>query len=67
MNGFDALYFSLTTLTTVGFGDILPASGAARMLAMMEAASGTMYTAVLIARLVSVYSSAGLPKETGDH
>jgi hypothetical protein len=57
LHGFDALYFSLSTLTTVGYGDIAPVSGPARMLAMMEVVTGTMYMAVLVARLVSGYSS----------
>jgi hypothetical protein len=56
LHGFDALYFSLITLTTVGYGYIAPVSGPARMLAMMEAVTGTMYMAVLVARLVSGYS-----------
>jgi hypothetical protein len=54
--GFEAIYFSTITLTTVGYGDVSPASPPARMLAMMEAITGTMYVAVLIARLVSVYT-----------
>lgn len=54
-----ALYFSLITLTTIGYGDIVPVSSAARMLAMMEAIAGTMYVAVLISRLVALYSAAG--------
>lgn len=57
MNGFDALYFSYVTLSTVGFGDIAPVSPAARMLAVLESLSGTIYLAVLVARLVSMYSS----------
>jgi len=57
MTGFTALYFSLITLSTVGYGDIVPVSGAARMLAMTEAMTGTLYMAVLVARLVSLHSS----------
>jgi len=57
MAGFTALYFSVVTLTTVGFGDITPVSGVARMLAMMEAMTGTLYIAVFISRLVAVYTS----------
>ncbi len=56
MNGFDALYFSYVTLSTVGFGDITPVSPTARMLAVLESLSGTIYLAVLVARLVSMYS-----------
>jgi hypothetical protein len=58
MKGLTALYYSFITLSTVGYGDILPVSDLARMLAMMEAITGTLYVATLIARLVSLYSSA---------
>ena len=56
-HGFEAIYFSLITLTTVGYGDMVPVSATARMLAMLEAVCGTMYMAVLVARLVSLYSA----------
>ena len=47
-------YFSLTTLTTIGYGDILPVSPAARSLATLEGLIGQLYPAVLIGRLVSL-------------
>jgi hypothetical protein len=59
MKGFTAIYFSFITLCTVGYGDIVPAIGATRMLTMLEAIAGTFYMAVLIARLVSLHSAAG--------
>ena len=58
MDGFNAFYFSLVTLCTVGYGDITPTSKVARMLAVMEAAGGLFYMTILISRLVSVYSTA---------
>jgi hypothetical protein len=56
INGFNGFYFSFITLSTVGFGDITPVSKMARWLAAMEAMTGLLYVAVLIARLVSLYS-----------
>ncbi len=57
MNGFNGFYFSFITLSTVGYGDITPVSRIARWLAAMEAMIGLLYVAVLIARLVSLYSA----------
>ncbi|HEV8002782.1 MAG TPA: ion channel [Planctomycetaceae bacterium] len=57
MTGFNAFYFSFVTLSTVGYGDIVPVSRVARMLAAMEATTGTLYVAMLIARLVSMHAS----------
>src|SRR4029453_3590447 len=51
MGGFNAFYFSFSTLTTVGFGDITPMSKIARTLAVMEAERGTLYCAFFISRL----------------
>jgi hypothetical protein len=57
MHGFNAFYFSFITLSTVGYGDITPVSKVARMLAALEAMTGLLYVAVLIARLVALYST----------
>ena len=57
MNGFTGFYFSFITLSTVGYGDITPVSKIARWLAAMEAMTGLLYVAVLIARLVALYST----------
>jgi hypothetical protein len=51
------LYFSLTTLTTVGYGDITPVNPFAQIWATMEAVCGTLYMALLVARLVGLYQS----------
>lgn len=51
------LYFSFVTLTTLGYGDILPLSAVARALAYMEAVTGQFYVAILVAGLVSAYIS----------
>jgi hypothetical protein len=65
MHGFTAMYFSFITLCTVGYGDIVPLAGVARMLAAMEGVVGTFYVAILISRLVAVYSSAAAAPESG--
>lgn len=49
-------YYSYITLTTVGYGDVVPVSNAARSVASLEAVTGQIYLAVLIARLVGMYS-----------
>jgi hypothetical protein len=46
-------------LSTVGFGDIVPVSSMARMLAMSEAVFGMFYVTLMIARLVSLYTVRG--------
>jgi voltage-gated potassium channel Kch len=49
------LYLSLVTLTTLGYGDIVPVSPPARTLAAFEAATGVLYIAFTVARLVAAY------------
>ncbi len=51
---FDLLYFSFVSLTTVGYGDIVPVHPFARTLATLEAVTGQLYLALLVARLVSL-------------
>jgi Na+/citrate or Na+/malate symporter len=51
----ELIYFSFTTLATVGFGDITPALVHSRYLTVLEMVTGVMYVAILIARLTGVY------------
>ena len=48
-------YFSFVTLATLGYGDIVPISGPAKGMALLEAVIGQMYLVVVVARLVSLY------------
>jgi hypothetical protein len=51
----DALYLSITVLTSTGFGDITPLSRQARGICMVEQITGALFVAILIARLAGVY------------
>ena len=53
----DLLYFSLSTLTTTGFGDITPLHPFVRSLANLEAVFGQLFPATLLARLVTLHAS----------
>ena len=53
----DMVYFSLITLATVGYGDVLPVSETARMLAVIEAVIGQFYVAVIVAVFVGMYAA----------
>ena len=59
-------YFSVVTLTTTGYGDIIALGNSARTLVMMEALIGQLYTAILIARLVSLHVETKREKR-GEH
>jgi hypothetical protein len=52
------LYFSYVSITTMGYGGILPVSALARSVASLEGLFGTLYLAVMIARLVGLQSAA---------
>jgi hypothetical protein len=51
------VFFSFVTLTTVGYGDIVPWGAHARSLMIIEAVTGIMYPAVLISRLVGMHGT----------
>jgi hypothetical protein len=51
----ELLYFSLVTLTTIGYGDIVPLADEARMLAALEGVAGVLYVAITVATLVAAY------------
>ena len=59
----ELLYFSLTTLTTTGYGDISPAIPLSRSIANIESFIGQLYPAILIARLVSMEFSDRAKKD----
>jgi len=51
------LYYSFVTLTTLGYGDMVPLTSPARSLAVLEAVTGQLYLAITIARLVGAHAS----------
>jgi len=50
---FDMIYFSFTTLTTVGFGDIIPTNMYAKSVVILEEITGVLYLAAIVSRLVA--------------
>jgi voltage-gated potassium channel len=58
------IYFSLTTLSTLGFGDVTPLSLQARYAAAAEGITGQFYLAVLVARLVGLRMSGAATRST---
>lgn len=55
----DILYFTYVTLTTLGYGDITPATSEAKSLAILISTSGQLYVAIIIAMLVGKYAGQG--------
>jgi hypothetical protein len=55
---FQLFYFSFVTLATLGYGDIVPLSGPAKGMAVIEAVIGQMYLVVVVSRLVSLYGQS---------
>lgn len=52
-NPTDLLYFSFVTLTTLGYGDIVPATQPAKIFTILTALSGVLYLAIFISSLIS--------------
>lgn len=63
----DYVYFSLSSLTTVGYGEITAANPAAKMLSVFLSTVGILYPAVVIARLVSIQQSSSNPSGPGQN
>jgi hypothetical protein len=57
-------YYSYVTLTTLGYGDITPITTQARSFALLEAMTGQIYLATLVARLVSINILQSMKKKT---
>lgn len=53
----DMVYYSVITMATVGYGDMLPVSSTARTLAVLEAVVGQFYVAVIVAVFVGMYAT----------
>lgn len=62
LTGFNALYFSFATLSGLSYGEIVPVTNAARMLALLEAITSLFYFAVLISRLVALHTERAISK-----
>jgi len=55
VNWSDFVYYSYTTLTTLGYGDVVPVTSHARSFAVLEAIMGVMYLAIIISRLIGLF------------
>jgi hypothetical protein len=58
-------YFSFTTLTTLGYGDFTAQASGGRSIAVLEALTGQVFLATLVARLVAAYRVPDRPEEPG--
>jgi voltage-gated potassium channel Kch len=59
-------YFSFTTLTTLGYGDFTAADPGGRAIAVLEALTGQIFLATLVARLVAGFRGAGRQEDNGE-
>jgi voltage-gated potassium channel len=66
MTRLDALYFTVTTFTTVGYGDIAPVSQAARLVALLQMVLGLILLGI-IARVITGAAKLGMEQHRNDH
>lgn len=62
----ELLYFSFTTLCTLGYGDIIANSRLTMLLTNLEAVTGQLYLAILVARLVGLYTSSSRERKIAE-
>ena len=65
VKGADFLFFSFTTLTTTGYGDLIPAGQPGRMFAGLEMLTGQIFLVTLVAGLVSLWRPGVLARSHG--
>ena len=65
VNSYWSIYFSFTTLTTLGYGDVTPQTPLTQSYAVMQATIGQVFLAVIVARLIALHISSN-PAEDKD-
>jgi hypothetical protein len=66
LTGAEMVYYSFVTLTTLGYGDIVPVAPSVRALATLEAITGQLYLTVLVARLVGLHITHSSQRRSED-
>jgi hypothetical protein len=59
------IYYSFVTITTLGYGDITPITDLANSFSFLEAVTGQLYIAILIARLVGIHIAQSMNRKEG--
>lgn len=62
LTGFDAVYFSFATLCGLSFGEFMPTTNTARMMALIESMMSLFYFAILISRIVALHTERASAK-----
>lgn len=61
------IYYSYTTLTTMGYGDVLPVTMLARSAATLEAVIGVLYVTIIMGRLIGLFATGEVERDLEDH